>query len=71
MPERDGAAVDVDARGIEAELPHDGERLRGERFVQLEQIDVDPASGPARSTRLCTAGTGPMPMIFGSTPTVA
>ena len=40
MPERDGAAVHIDLRRIEPQLADDGNRLRGERLVQLEQIDV-------------------------------
>src|SRR5207247_6342446 len=40
MTERDGAAIHVDLRRVEAELAHDRERLDGERLVQFKQIDV-------------------------------
>src|ERR1035437_1652187 len=40
MAERDGAAVDVDLGKIKAEHLDDGERLRGERLVQLDQVDI-------------------------------
>ena len=70
VAERDGAAVDVHARRIDAELAHDRERLRGEGFVQLEEIDLSTRQ-PRALERRVTAGTGPMPMTFGSTPVVA
>ena len=40
VAERDGAAVDVHLRRIDAELAQDGHGLHRERFVQLEEIDV-------------------------------
>ena len=40
MAERDGAAVDVDARRIEAERADDGEGLRGKGLVELDEADV-------------------------------
>src|SRR5581483_1335140 len=40
VPERHGAAVDVDLRGIDLQLVQDGNRLHGKRFVQLEEVDV-------------------------------
>src|SRR5712691_6356296 len=40
MAERDRATVDVDLRRGETELAAHGQRLRGKRFVELEQIDV-------------------------------
>ena len=43
------------------------ERLRGEGLVDLEDVDVVELD-PAFASAFCTAGTGPMPMIFGSTP---
>ena len=61
MAERDGAAVDVDPFGVELGSRH-GQRLNGERFIQLEQVDVAVAR-PARSSARRTAGTGPMPAI--------
>ena len=40
MTERDGAAMNVDLRGLDAELAKDGDHLHRERFVDLEQVDV-------------------------------
>ena len=40
VAERDSAAVDVHLRRIDAELVEHGDRLHGERLVQLEEIDV-------------------------------
>ena len=40
VPDRDCAAVDVHPLLVEPELPHDGEALRRERFVQLDQIEL-------------------------------
>src|SRR5215472_4187179 len=40
MAEGDGAAVDIDARGIEAGELHHGERLRGKGFVQFDYADL-------------------------------
>ena len=40
MPKGDGAAVDVDLRRVEPELLHHGKRLRRERLVQLDQVDL-------------------------------
>src|SRR5512132_2960961 len=40
MAERDRAAERIDLRGVEVELAHDGERLRGERLVELDPVDV-------------------------------
>ena len=36
----DGAAVDVDDRGVPAQVLVDRERLRGEGFVRLDEIEV-------------------------------
>jgi hypothetical protein len=40
VAERDRAAVDVDAVLVDAEQPHRVQRDRGERLVDLPQIDV-------------------------------
>ena len=40
MAERDGAAVDVQPIRIDGQLAQAGEHLRGERFVQLDEIDL-------------------------------
>src|SRR4051812_1324194 len=36
----DGAAVDVDLLRVESEFADDGERLRGKRLVQFNQINL-------------------------------
>ena len=47
------------------------ERLRREGLVQLDDVDlVERLAGP-RVEGLRTAGTGPMPMVVGSTPQTA
>ena len=71
MAERDRAAVDVDLVAIEAELLLDGEILRGERLVDLDEIDVVERQAWPSSSTLRVAGAGPMPISVGSTPTVA
>src|SRR5438477_238466 len=40
VPERNGAAVDIELRLIDAELTHAGEHLCAERFVDLDAIDL-------------------------------
>src|SRR5581483_9181965 len=40
VPDRDRAAVDVHLRLVEAELANDGERLRRERLVELDEVDL-------------------------------
>ena len=70
MAERDRAAVDVDLVAIEAELLLDRQVLRGERLVDLDQIDVVERE-PAFSSAIRVAGAGPMPISVGSTPTDA
>src|SRR5688572_30455346 len=47
MAERDRAAVDVHAGGVEAELADAGERLGGERLVELDEVDVGDAQAGA------------------------
>jgi hypothetical protein len=50
VAQRDRAAAHVDARGVEAEAAHAGERLRGEGLVELDEIDVrDAEAERARS----------------------
>ena len=68
MPERDGAAVDVRPLAVEPELLLHRQVLAGERLVDLDQVHVLRARGPAASSALRDAGTGPMPMISGGTP---
>ncbi len=42
MAERDGAAIGIDPRIVihQSKLPKTGKPLRGERFVQLDQVDA-------------------------------
>src|SRR5262245_47687689 len=40
MAERDRAAVDVDLRGVPAEILVDGASLRRKRLVRLDEIEV-------------------------------
>src|SRR5947208_209972 len=40
VAERDGAAVDVGALAVEAQLTLDGDVLRGEGLVDLDEIEV-------------------------------
>src|SRR5882672_7657382 len=40
MAKRDAAAVDVDLLGVEREVADAGDRLRRERFVELDEIDL-------------------------------
>src|SRR5229473_4548231 len=40
MAEGDGATVGIDARGVEGGLLEDGEGLRGEGFIELDDGDV-------------------------------
>src|SRR5438034_3362884 len=53
MPERDGAAIDVDLRRIPAEVLVDGTSLRGEGLVGFHEIEVGdvPASFLERGAR--------------------
>ena len=43
-----------------------GDGLRGERFVELDQIEIGDLQA-SRSNSLCVEGTGPMPMMRGGT----
>jgi hypothetical protein len=40
MPERNRAAMDVDLPGIQFQFARDGDRLRGNGLVELEEFDV-------------------------------
>jgi hypothetical protein len=40
VPDGDRAAVDVDPVGVGLELVHDRDRLRRERLVDLDQVQV-------------------------------
>ena len=50
MTQRDCTAADVDLLLVDAEFFDDGQRLRRERLVQLEQVDV--RHGPAGDRQL-------------------
>ena len=50
VAEGDGAAVDVELVPRDAELVADGHDLRGERLVDLDEVDVvDGHAGPRRA----------------------
>ena len=50
MAQRDGAAVDVDPRGIELELADAGDGLGGKGLVQLDQVElIDGQAGALRA----------------------
>ena len=67
VAERDGAAVDVEAVLVDAELARAGEDLSGERLVDLDQVDL--IEGEAGGVEGAADGrTGPIPMNAGSTP---
>ena len=48
-----------------------GQHLRRECLVQLDEIEIADRTSPVRASSFPIAGTGPMPMIRGSTPVVA
>ena len=70
MTESDGSPVDVHLRGIEAELLDDRQRLRGEGFVQLDEVDLIEGE-PGQLERLGNGINGPMPISSGKQPAVA
>src|SRR5579884_4498624 len=52
MPERNGAAVEIDLFQVEAGFLNDGERLNGEGFVQLNDVDIfEPEFGEPEGAR--------------------
>ena len=71
MAESDGAAVDVDAGGIEVERADDGQGLRGKGFVQLDEVDVVEREAGAAASALGMAVMGPMPISSGRQPVTA
>ena len=71
VAERDRAAVGVDLLLVETEVVDHRQRLGGERLVELDHLDLVEPGARLRSSTLRTAGTGPMPMIDGSTPQLA
>ena len=58
-PEGDRAAVHVGAVRIETEPPAHGQRLRRERLVELDQVDVGQRDAGPRRARPCTAPDRP------------
>ena len=72
MAERDRPAVRIDVVGIvlEPEAAQAGEGLRGERLIELDDVEAQGFSF-SRSASLPTAGIGPTPITRGATPAVA
>ena len=72
MAERDRPAIRIDVVGIvrEPKPAQARKRLRGERLVELDNIEACRLS-LSRSASLPTAGIGPTPMTRGATPAVA
>src|SRR3954471_4962590 len=64
MTERDGPAVHVHLLRVPAHLPIDRDRLRCERFVDLEQIEVFHVPSRAREAAL-GSGYRPHAHVFG------
>ena len=70
VAERDARAVRVDLGGVEPEFLHHRAGLRREGFVGLDHVEVAHLQ-PALASASFVAGTGPMPMMVGSTPACA
>ena len=68
MPQRDRAAIDIDALHVGVQLALPRQHDRRESLVDLEQIDVVDRQSRARQNLLCR-GIGPVSIITGSTPT--
>jgi hypothetical protein len=64
VAERDRAAERVELPGVDAELVAAGHYLRGERLVELDDVDASIVIAACSSTPF-TAGIGPRPMISG------
>ena len=70
MPERDGAAVEVEAALVDAQVRTTASACAAN--ASLSSITSMSASRrPARSSAFCAAGTGPIPMISGAHPATA
>ena len=61
MAEGDRAAVHVDPRQVEREVPRAGDDLRGEGLVQLDQVDVRERAARSSASSARIAGTGRCP----------
>ena len=70
MPERDGAAVDIDLRGIEVER-RGCRRLPALRMPRSVRPDRAARRRCRRAQGFRVAGIGPMPITEGSTPATA
>src|SRR5207244_7541080 len=64
MADRDGAAVDVGLLAVETQLLFDGEVLRGERLVHLDQVHLLELH-PRLLQRLPRRGRGTDPHVLG------
>ena len=73
MAKRDGAAVWIYSGIVvgDAELAEAGERLRGECFVELDDVHLIERESWLSASAFRDDGTGPIPMIRGSTPATA
>ena len=60
MPERDGAAVEIEAALVDAQRADDGQRLRSERLVDASIRSMSSSRTPARSSAFRAAVTGPI-----------
>jgi len=60
VAERDRTAVHVHALGVESQLPDDGQGLRRERLVQLDQVEIGDLEAGA-GEELSHRGDGPDP----------
>ena len=64
----DGAAVDVQAVHVDAEVAVRGDHLGGEGLVDLDQVDVADGHSGAASAPAGWPRPGPRPMISGDRP---
>ena len=71
MAQRHGAAIDVHACGVDAQLAEDGDHLHREGLVDLEQIHVAQATSRLFFTSRLIASTGVMSTYFGASPLAA
>ena len=71
VAEGDGAAVDVDLRQVGADLAGPRQHDRGEGLVDLEQVDVARATGPALASTLWVTGMTAVSMNSGSSASTA
>ena len=60
VAERDRTAVHVHALGVESQLPDDGQGLRRERLVQLDQVEIGDLEAGAGEERARELGVEPL-----------